>query len=77
VRVRQAPFGTAEHAERLVADLVPMTVRTVQEVAAPAFADTRDVRDLVPKTGGQEDSPGRQGLPVVEVDVEPREARRS
>ena len=36
-----------EHAERLVADFPPVAVGTMEEVATPALAGARDVRQLV------------------------------
>ena len=37
--------SAAEHPDGLVADLVPVAVRTVQEVAAPALTDARGCRE--------------------------------
>ena len=68
--------GAAEHAEGLVADLVAVAVRAVQQVAAPALAHPGDVGDLVAQPGGDQDAPGAQRRPVLEGDLEPRGRRR-
>ena len=65
-RVRRA----TEHAEALVADLVTVAVRAVEQVAAPALADAREVGELVAEPGGDQDPAGAQCLPVRDGDVE-------
>ena len=47
VRMSDRLGGAADDAERLVADLVPMAVGAVEEVAAPALAHARDVGEHV------------------------------
>ena len=62
--------GAAEHAEALVADLVAVAVGAVQQVAAPALADARQVGELVAQPGGDQDPPGGRCLPVGQGDLE-------
>ena len=62
--------GAAEYAEALVADLVPVAVGAVEEVAAPALADAREVGELVAEPGGDQDPPGGQCLPVGQGELE-------
>ena len=50
--------GAAEHAEALVADLVAVAVRAVQQVATPALADAREVGHLVAQPGGDQHAAG-------------------
>ncbi len=57
--------GSAEDAERLVADFVAMAVRAVEEVSAPALAEPRDVGDVVVEPGGDEDATGCTTLPLA------------
>ena len=57
---------TAEHAEGLVADLVAVAVRAVQQVAAPPLADSGDVGEVVAQAGGDQDATGSQRPAVVE-----------
>ena len=75
VRVGDGLGSAAEHAEGLIADLVPVAVRAVQEVATPALTDAGDVGELVAQAGGDQDAPGSQGPAVVEDDVEVPAAR--
>ncbi len=60
----------AEDAERLVADLVAVAVRAVQEVAAPPLAHAGDVGDVVAQAGGDQDAAGVQRAAVRECDLE-------
>ena len=62
--------GAAQHAERLVADLVAVAVGAVQQVAAPALADAGDVGQLVAQAGGDQHAPGAQVRPPCEGDLE-------
>ena len=68
----------AEHAERLVADLVAVAVRAVQQVAAPALAHAGDVGELVAQPGGDQHAAGaqrrgrRRGSPRSAVPAAPR-----
>jgi hypothetical protein len=54
--LRRAP----QHAERLVADLVAMAVRAVQQVPSPSLPDAGKVRQLVAQSGGHQDPAGTQ-----------------
>jgi len=67
--------GAAEDADGLVADLVAVAVRAVEQVAAPPFGDTWDVGDLVAQSGGDQDAAGGQDLTVSETHREPRTSR--
>src|SRR3954454_11308638 len=49
----------AENAELLVADLVAVAVRAVQDVAGPAISPTGHVSEQVPPTGGHKPCPDR------------------
>ena len=51
----------------LVADLVAVAVRAVQQVAAPPFGDAGDVGDLVAQAGGDQDSTGARTRPSASV----------
>ena len=63
LRVRDRLRGAAEDAERLVADLVAVAVRAVQQVAAPALAHPGDVRHVVAQPGGDQHPPARSIAP--------------
>ena len=68
--------GPAEDAEGLVADLVAVAVRAVQQVAAPALAHPGDVGELVAQPGGDQDAAGAQRPAVGEGDLEAGARRR-
>ena len=58
--------GSAEYAEGLVAHLVAVAVRAVQQVAAPALPDAGYVGELVAQPGGDQDPTSAQGAAVRE-----------
>jgi hypothetical protein len=59
-----------QDADRLVADLPPVAVRAVQDVAAPALGHARQVGQLVDQPGGHQQPAGRHLTPVVQGDAE-------
>ena len=61
-----------EDAEGLVADLVAVAVRAVQQVTTPPFADAGDVGEFVAQAGGHQDAAGAQRAAVLEGDLERR-----
>src|SRR5262245_57243142 len=63
-------LATGKDAEGLVADLVPVAVRAVEQVAAPPVGDTGNVRGKVAQTSGHQDPSGGQGAPAAQGDVE-------
>ena len=63
--------GAAQDAELAVADLVAVAVGAVQDVAGPPIAEPGDVGQLVAQAGGDQESPRRDPLPVLEQDPEP------
>ncbi len=69
-RVLDGVRGSTEYAEALVADLVAVAVGAVEQVAAPALADARDVGEHVAEPGGDQDPPRGQCLPVGEGELE-------
>ena len=64
--------GGADDAERLLAHLVPVAVRAVEQVAAPALAHARDVGQHVAQAGGDQHASRTQDGAVSEADVEAR-----
>jgi hypothetical protein len=73
--LHRAGVGTQD-ADRLVADLPPVAVRAVQEIAAPLLPDTLDVRQLVAVASGDQDSARIQRSAHVEDHREEDENRR-
>ena len=61
---------SAEDAEGLVADLVAVAVRAVQQVAAPALAHPGKVGNDVAQAGGDQHAAGEQDATVVESHLE-------
>jgi hypothetical protein len=51
---------TPQHPQRLVADLVAMAVRAVEQVPAPSLADAGNIRQLVAQSRGHQDPAGLQ-----------------
>ena len=69
-------FGrAAQDPEGLVAYLVAVAVRAVQQVAAPPLGGAGDVGELVAQAGGDQDAPCGQRGAVLECDVEARPPR--
>jgi hypothetical protein len=62
----------SENAKCLVAHLVAVTVRTVQQVATPPLADTRHIGQDIAEPGRDEDPPGTQRRAVVDHDLKAR-----
>ena len=78
----ESPPGVhaGEDAEGLVADLVAVAVRAVQQVASPPLADAGDVGDLVAQAGGDQDAPcapARSRPSRCDVEARPPARRRS
>src|SRR5665647_1978491 len=63
---------SAQHPDLLVAYLVAVAVRAMQDVSAPALADAWDVGQLVTKTGGHEQATRSQLPAACEQDLESR-----
>jgi hypothetical protein len=63
LRVLDRLRRTPEHAERLVADLVAMAVRAVEQVPSPSLADAGNVGQLVAQPGGYQDPARMQDEP--------------
>src|SRR5438132_14063304 len=59
-----------EDAKRLVADLPAVAVGTVDHVAAPAFAQTGYVRQLVDEARCDQQTPSRKNATVLERHAE-------
>ena len=60
----------AEHAEALVANLVAVAVRAVEQVATPALADAGEVGELIAEPGGDQDPPRRDRVALGDGDPE-------
>src|SRR5665648_614231 len=63
---------SVQHPDLLVAYLVAVAVRAMQDVSAPALADAWDVGQLITKTGGHEHAARGQPPAVCEQDLESR-----
>ena len=61
VRVVDGAGAGAENADRLVAHLPAVAVGAVQEVAAPALPNTRNLGEPVDRPRGDEESSGAHG----------------
>lgn len=48
-----------------------MAVRTVKNISRPPLLQSRDVRKLIPKAGGEKQSPGGNGEATVKTDAKP------
>ena len=66
--------GAVEYAEGLIADLVAVTVRAVEQVAAPPLTYSGEVRHLVAQPGRDQDATSAHRAAVLEDDVEPSRA---
>ena len=60
----------AEHADRLVANLPAVAVRTVQQVATPTLPNAGDVREFVSDPRGQQDPLRREAVATGQRDRE-------
>ena len=76
-RVLDGVRGAAEYAEALVADLVAVAVRAVEQVAAPALADSREVGELVAEPGGDQDPPADMARPSARATSKPPSSQRA
>ena len=76
LRVSDRARSTAEDAEPTVADLVAVAVRAVQHVAGPPVAEPRDVGQLVPQAGRDEQPSRRDRLPARRAEPGSRSGRR-
>ena len=76
LRVAGGTGRATEHAERTVADLVAVAVRTVEDVAGPPLPESGHVRQLVTQTSRDQQPPGGDSLPVREQHPEPVPAVR-
>jgi hypothetical protein len=57
-RVLDSLRRTPQHAEGLVADLIAMAVRAVEQVSSPSLPDAGKVRQLVAQPCGHQDPAG-------------------
>src|SRR5664279_3469806 len=62
VRVADSARGAADDAERVVADLVTVTIGAVQNISGPPVAQPGDVRQLIAETGGDQHTPSGDSL---------------
>jgi hypothetical protein len=60
----------AEHSKWLITHFPAVAVGTMKEVAAPAFAEARNPRQLVCRSGRDQQPPCPQRLAIVEGDRE-------
>jgi hypothetical protein len=65
-----------ENADRLIANLPPVAVRAMKEIATPSFANPWDFRQIVSDARRDEDAPRRQHPASGETDEETRLDRR-
>jgi hypothetical protein len=65
-----------ENADRLIANLPPVAVRAVEEIATPSLANPWEFRQIVSDARRDEDAPRRQHTTSGETNEEARLDRR-
>jgi len=71
VRVADRARGAADDAELAVADLVTVTLGTVQNISGPPLAQPGDIRQLITEAGGDQHSPSGDPMATSEQSGEP------
>jgi hypothetical protein len=72
LRVLDSSRLITENADRLIANLPPVAVRAMQEIATPSFADTSDRRQVISDTGCDQNPAGCQNAATGQADEEAR-----